>query len=211
MPPFNTGFLIGTSATTIAASGWADDTWVTPLWAVNADSSGANIIATTFDTSDQSWVLKATGYDMAAIPNAAIIEGVECKIRGWWRTGQGTAKLGLAQLLQTTSSQLAGSNICETLAAMVTMSSNVSSIFTVGNGSNLWGCALTPAWLKDPRFGVGIGVWSTLANTDVDIAWINLNVYYTSAGTAISESPYYPIDDRGMYLGFGGGTFRGMR
>jgi hypothetical protein len=56
-----------------------------------------------------------------------------------------------------------------------------SNIVTKGSSSDLWGNALTEAWVKDADFGVAIGNAATAANTDVNVDYVTIEVFYTAA------------------------------
>jgi len=167
-----TGAKVPTGAQTVAEAPWSDDTWVNPTNIYGAGE--ASVTATTFDAGDQTYVLKAYGFDFSAIPAGANIVGVTCVINARYATA--AASIDLVQLLDVSRAKV-GTNLASTPTALTTSAAN----YTFGSGSNLWGNALTVAWLQDADFGVAIvclagGTGNN--NVDVYIDSVTLDVTY---------------------------------
>ncbi len=170
-----TGAKYPTLGTSVAESPWSDNTWTTPTNIYSDNAATANVTATSFDSPDQTYVLKATGFDFSAIPDGSTINGVSIVINAWYRSGQGSGSLDLCQLLDASGAKV-GTNLCSTPSVLTT---NSAAIIVKGNSGSLWGNALTAAWVKDPDFGVAIGILATSANADVDVDYVTVEVAYT--------------------------------
>lgn len=179
-----TGQVYPTLGATVSETPWSDDTWNTPTNIYSDNAATANVIASTFDNGDQTWVLKATGFDFSSIPDDATINGVTVRVNAWYRSGQGSGSLDLCQLLNVAKVK-SGTNNCSTPTALTTTN---STVITKGSSSDLWGLALTPAWLKTAGFGVALGVLSTAANTDADIDYVTIEVTYTVTSDVLTVS-----------------------
>lgn len=171
----STGQRYPTLGTSVSESPWSDNTWTTPTNIYSDNAATANITASTYDSGDQSFVLKATGFDFSDIPDTATIDGVTVRVNAWYRSGTGTGSMDLLQLLNTSRAKV-GTNQCSTPVALTTTN---STVITKGSSSDLWGNSLTPAWVKDADFGVAIGMLSTAANTDLDVDYVTIEIEYT--------------------------------
>ena len=189
----STGQVSPSSATTVAEGNWSDDTWNTPTNIFADDGNTANVIAASFDSPDQTFVLKASGFNFSAIPDYADIAGVTCRVNAFFRAGQGTGSMDLLQLLDTAGAKV-GTNQC---ATPVVLSSTTSTVITKGGASDKWANALTPAWVKDSDFGVAIGILATAANADVDVDHVTLEIEYAASdqsaylSSAMGNGPMY--------------------
>jgi hypothetical protein len=167
-----TGAKAPTVAATVSEGNWSDDTWVSPA---NIYGAGyASVTATSFDAGDQTYILKAYTFDFSAIPANATIRGVTCIVNAKYATA--LASIDCLQLLDVSRART-GTNLCSTPQALTTSDAN----YTFGSGTNLWGCALTPAWVQDADFGVGIGCLAGGTgnnNVDVYIDSVTLNITY---------------------------------
>ena len=169
---------------TISESPWSDNTWVAPTNIYADDAATAYVTAPTFDAPDQTYVLKATGFDFSAIPDNATILGVICRVNAWHAKGSGS--LDLCQLLDTSKAKV-GTNQC---ATSVPLTTDDTTIITKGADNDLWENGLTPAWVKSSNFGVALGMLATAANADVFIDYVTLEIYYsTPSGNIYNESP----------------------
>src|SRR3990167_2051890 len=157
----------------ISEAPWSDNAWTTPTNIYADDGNTASITATSYDTNDQSRVLKATGFDFSAIPANSTIDGVIVRVNTWYANG--TVSIDLAQLLDTTKARV-GTNQYATPEALATPD---TSLKTVGGATDKWGNSLTPAWVKDADFGVGLGFLATGADADVFVDYVTIEVYYT--------------------------------
>ena len=63
-----TGEKYPTAAVTAAESPWLDNDWNTPGNVYADDGATANVIAASYDSPDQTYVLKASGFDFSSIP-----------------------------------------------------------------------------------------------------------------------------------------------
>lgn len=184
-----TGAKFPTLGESVSETPWLSDTWVTPTNIYSDNAATANIIAASFDSPDQSYVLKATGFDFSAIPDGSTIQGITISTNAFYRTGQGSGSLSLCQLLNTSKAKV-GTNLCATPTALTTTN---TTIITKGGATELWGNGLTAAWVKSANFGVALGVTATAANADVDIDYVTVEVHYTPpANVTIASSQGQP-------------------
>src|SRR3990170_784857 len=170
-----TGAKYPTAAVTVSEAPWSDNDWTTPGNIYADDGATANVTAATFDSPDQTYVLKAYNFDFSSIPDGSTINGIICRVNAWYRSGQGSGSLDLLQLLDTSRAKV-GTNQCSTPVALTTVN---TTIITKGSSTDLWGNALTAAWVKNSNFGVAIGILATAANADVDVDYVTLEVFYT--------------------------------
>lgn len=170
-----TGAKLPGSGASVSEAPWSDNAWTTPGNITAADASTANITAATYDAGDQSTVLKAQGFDFSAIPDTATIDGVIAVVNAWYRSGTGAASGDLAQLLDATGAKV-GTNKWATNQPLNTTS---ATTYTLGTGADLWGNTLTPAIVKNANFGIALGFLATAANSDIDVDYITLEVFYT--------------------------------
>lgn len=170
-------------AETVSDAPWSGAAWANPgnVTTVNT-SSFASITTTAFDTGVTSQVLKCQGFDFSSLPDEANIIGVIANFHG--NTPNGTANIDLAQLLDISGAR-AGDNLASTPR---TISAGVGPNL-IGATTNLWGNALTAAWIKDPNFGISIGCIATSDDTDIILYYVTLNVYWTPAGYTGPLSP----------------------
>lgn len=170
-----TGAKYPTLGETISEAPWSDNTWSTPTNIYSDNGATANVTASSYDNGDQTYVLKATGFDFSAIPDGSTIDGVIVRANSWYRSGQGSGSMDLCQLLNTSKAKV-GTNNCSTPVALTTTN---TTIITKGSSTDLWGNALTTAWVKSANFGVAIGILATAANADVDVDYVTVEIYYT--------------------------------
>jgi len=178
-----TGQVYPTLGTTVAESPWLDNTWTKPTNIYSDNAATANVTAPSYDNGDQTYVLKATGFDFSAIPDGSTINGITARINAFYRSGQGSGSMDLCQLLDISRAKV-GTNKCSTPVALTT---TTSTIITQGSASDLWGNVLTSTWVKDPDFGIAMGILATAANADVDVDYVTLEVSYTPPTTTISN------------------------
>ena len=174
-----TGQVYPTLGTTAAESPWLDNDWVTPTNIYSDDTATANVTSAQYDSPDQTYVLKATGFNFSAIPDGSTINGITARINAFYRSGQGSGSMDLCQLLDISRAKV-GTNNCSTPTALTT---TTSTIITKGGATDKWGNTLTTAWIKDPDFGIAMGVLATAANADVDIDYVSLEIDYTPPPT----------------------------
>ncbi len=172
-----TGAKLPTAAPTAAEDPWLDNDWVN---AANVYGAGeAEVSAATFDAGDQTYVLKARGFDFSAIPNGSTINGVTCMVTGRYATA--AASIDLLQLLDATGAKV-GTNQAATPIALSTS----STPYTKGGAADTWGNALDSAWVKNANFGVALGCLAGGTgnnNVDVYIDLVTLEIDYTPPAT----------------------------
>src|SRR3990167_7091814 len=154
----DTGAKYPTTSASVSEAPWSDNGWTTPTNIYADDGATASVTASTFDTPDQTRVLKATGFDFSAIPDGATIDGVIVRLNTWYANG--TVSIDLAQLLDTTKARV-GTNQYATPEALATPD---TSLKTIGGATDTWGNVLTAAWVKNANFGVGLGFLATGAD-----------------------------------------------
>src|SRR3990170_4934382 len=138
-----TGAKYPTAAVTVSEAPWSDNDWTTPGNIYADDGATANVTAATFDSPDQTYVLKAYTFDFSAIPNGSTINGVTARVNAWYAVAVGS--MDLLQLLDTARAKV-GTNQC---ATPVTLTTNTATIITKGGAADKWGNALDAAWVKD--------------------------------------------------------------
>lgn len=174
-----TGVKAPTVAETVGEAPWNDAncTWVNPnnIFGVGE----AEVTHSSFDTPDQTYVLKAYTFDFSAIPGGSTIQGVRVIINA--RYAVAAVSLDLMQLLDISRAKV-GTNKYATPQALTTSAAN----YTIGGAADTWGNSLTAAWVKDPDFGVAIGAVANGANSDVFVDSVTMEVWYTPPATAIN-------------------------
>ena len=174
----STGEKFPTAAQTINESPWLDEPWVNPNNALTNDGNNAAVTATTYDTGDQTAVLKLYTYDMSSIPVGATITGVTVRIHA--RGDSTSVRLDLVQLLDTARAKV-GTNKASTVVPMTAS----LAVYTFGGSTDLWGNALTRAWVQDADFGVAIGCHANTNNSEAYVNYATIEVHYdfVDAGT----------------------------
>lgn len=89
-------------------------------------------------------LLTVTGFDFSAVPNDAVIKGIELKIKR--RSFDGGSLIDRVVRLTTSPTTL---NYSKT-----TNWSNTYGVVSYGGTTDSWGTTLTPNQIKDPNFGV---------------------------------------------------------
>lgn len=129
---------------------------------------------------DSTFVLYALNFDFSAVPDDATIDGVECTINGLYSELATTLEGDLAQLTDTDGVRTGTNN----LLVAHQLSASPGEDLVLGGSKDKWGCTLTPSWIKDEDFGIGIGFYATADSQKVYIDCITLEVYYTEASGA---------------------------
>ena len=179
----STGAKLPTSGTSVSASPWSDNSWTSPGNVTAIDTTYASVTASTFDSGDQTYRLRCTGFDFSAIPDGSTINGITVKINNA-RYANGTGSLDLCQLVS--SGTPIGDNKYATPQALTT---TATTDYTVGGTSDVWGATLTAAIVKSATFGIDLGCLSTAENTDVFIDAVEMTVEYTAPVTTITLTP----------------------
>ena len=168
-----TGAKFPASSVTAAEAPWSDNDWTTPGNIYADDGSNASVTASTFDSPDQTFVLKAYTFNFSAIPDGSTIDGVICVVNCWYANG--SVSIDLMQLLNTSLAKV-GTNQCATPVALGT---GTGGTVTKGSPTDKWGNLLTAAWVKNSNFGVALGFLATGNNADVFVDYVTLEVFYT--------------------------------
>lgn len=162
-----------TNVTTQAVSPESNDNWVSPNNIKADDATYASITATTFDSPDISYRLKAQGFDFSAIPDGATIHGIIVEIERYNDSGE-TAKDYRVQLLDA-SGALVGDN-----KAKAGNWGTTPIVQFYGGTEDGWNAGLTSAMVKSANFGVVLSAQATTANADIYVDYIRITVYYGS-------------------------------
>ena len=83
-PPSTTGEKFPQSAVTASEDPWLDEDWTSPTNIYSENATNASITPTTYDSPDQSYVLKGYNFDMSGIPDGATIVGVVCVCNAYY-------------------------------------------------------------------------------------------------------------------------------
>lgn len=167
-----TGEKFPTSGITASESPWLDNDWTSPGSVTADDGTYASVTASTFDNGDQTFVLKAKGFDFSSIPAGATIDGIIVRIQA--HADSTSVGIDLVQLLDTAGAKV-GTNQSDTSQRITTS----DAVYTFGSSTDLWGNALTDAWLKDADFGVAVGGHAYTANSQIFIDYVTVEVFYT--------------------------------
>lgn len=168
----STGEIFPTAAASVSEAPWSDNTWSSPTNILTDNAAYASVTATSYDSPDQTFVLKATGFNLSAVGPNDTIDGVIVRIQG--RDGGGGASWDLVQLLNASGAKV-GTNKASPAVPIAAS----DTVYTFGTSSDLWGNALTPAWVTDADFGVAIGALAVAANAQVFIDYVTVEVFYT--------------------------------
>ena len=186
-----TGEEYPTLGESIKENPWGDAVWTTPTNIYSDDGNTASVTSTQFDDTDQTRVLKATGFDFSAIPDGSNIDGVIVRVNSWYGSGQGSGSMDLLQLLDTSKAKV-GTNQCLTPVALTT---DDTTIITKGNSADKWGNVLTAAWVKNANFGVAIGIIATADNADVYVDYVTIEIYFTPPSLSITAPASAEMSD----------------
>jgi len=162
------------SAATESYSPWSDDNWVNASYIAGAGE--ASITSNTFDSPDQSYILKGynCGFTTSDVPTGSTIDGVEVIVNG--RYAGALVSVDFICLLDENGSR-AGNNLASTPQALTTTATD----YTWGSSSNRWGyTALSDTIVRSSGFGAAIGCLAGGSNGDVYIDYIKVRVTYTA-------------------------------
>ena len=182
----DTGAKVPTGATTTPEDPWLDNAWANPTNIYGAGE--ASVTAATFDNNDQTEVLKAYGFDFSAIGDSDEILGVIVTINA--RADTTSVGIDLVQLLDVSRAKV-GTNKSDTSQRLTTGAAD----YNFGAADDKWGNELTPAWVKDPDFGVAIGGHAYTNNSEIYIDSVTITVYYAAHDTTPDR---YPNDSVGL-------------
>jgi hypothetical protein len=178
-----TGAKFPTLGQSVSASPWSNNGWTTPTNIYADDGATANITAATYDTNDRSFLLIATGFDFSAIPDGSTIDGVQVVINCWYRSGTGANQGDLARLYDGSAGIGTAKWSASTPQALGT---NSATTYTLGGSADVWGATLTAALVKSSGFGVYFGFQATANNSDIDVDYITVEVWYTPPAAGIT-------------------------
>src|SRR3989344_9081778 len=88
-----TGQVYPSLGTTVSEPPWSDNTWDTPANIYTDDGTNAEVTAPSYDNGDQTFVLKATGFDFSTIPDGSTINGITARINSYYSAGSGSIDL----------------------------------------------------------------------------------------------------------------------
>lgn len=181
-----TGEVFGSAAVTVSEAPWSDNTWANETNVFADDGQTASVTAATFDATDQTFVLKVSGFDFSAIPAGATINGVTARVNAW--ADSTSVFIDLAQLLDVSLAKV-GTNLALAPDSDIALSTVVSVVYTIGGAANLWGNALDRTWVQDPEFGVALGGRADIANSQIFIDYVTLEIEYTAPVTPVPWLP----------------------
>ena len=175
-----TGVVSFTQASTTNEGAHIDEPWVNPSNALLDDATNASVTAGTFDTGDQTAILRT--FDASAALSAALptdltsIDGVIVRINGFSDSAT-LVDFDLVQLLDAVGA-LTGNNLA---SPTVAMGLDSAAVHVFGSSTETWGmgASLTRDLLIDVQFGVGIGVLSQTTNSQAFIDYVSIEVFYT--------------------------------
>ena len=167
----DTGVKYPATVSTVKETG-DDNDWVDPSNVGANDAAYASITATTFDTGDVSYLLKATNFSMG-VPTGATINGILVEIERYCDSGEvcedvdvcltkdGSARVG--------DDKSAGADF------------NAGSVTTVsfGGAADLWGTTWTAAEVNASTFGVLYKMGAVNDNADGYVDFIRVTITYT--------------------------------
>lgn len=172
----STGHLLPLSATHSAVDPYLDEAWsnAAGILTISGGAAGAAYVtAATFDSGDQTNILKGKGFPLTAIPTDATIRGIICRFPAWGTT---SCAVDLIQLLSTDGSCVGNNKAATSIALTAT-----TQLICVGGSADTWGNTWTSAILKHSAFGIGVAIKANANNQDVWIDYITLEVCYTEA------------------------------
>ena len=168
----DTGMKSPTSCDSIMDGAWNDVAWTNPGNAVSLNATYASSVG--LANGECTHTLRCKGFDFSAIPDGSTINGVTVRI---WAMDVSAASCDLMQLLDTGASRV-GTNQC---AAPVAVNTGAINDITKGGAADLWGNALTRAWVQDADFGVSVGFIADANDTEVYVDHVEMTIYYTEA------------------------------
>ncbi len=189
-----TGEIIATGADNSAEAPFDDITWTDVTDAL--DCAGGDSAYLQFSVGEYSYTIITWSYDFSAIPDDATIDGVICRAACY--ASHESIYCTFAQLTDT-SGVYVGDNMLDGAPGHdpVEVDSGGFVDIVVGSDSDTWGNALTPSWVKNADFGVGIGFQNENYSEpaiDLLVNCISLEIYYTEAsggsGVIVSSRAY---------------------
>lgn len=167
----DTGVQYPATVSTNSENPFDNEDW-SNLNGITTDGAGeASITTNNFDDNDDSYVLRATNFTVG-VPVTATINGILVEIKK--DVDAGSAQDGLVQLTKNGTTRV-GTNKADT----VNNWSNSPTTISYGGASDLWGTTWTPADINATNFGVHFAAEAQSDNTDIDVDFIRVTVYYT--------------------------------
>ena len=162
-----------TSAVNVSTAPENAEPWVSPTNVGADDAAEASITAATYDSPDISQQLRTSGYGFT-IPAGATIDGIVVEIMR--RNSAGAASDHRVQL-QNEGNILVGDNKADTALDWPT----AEALKTYGSPTDTWAASPTVDMVNDNSFfGVTLSVQADAANTDIQVDFIRMTVYYTT-------------------------------
>jgi hypothetical protein len=181
-----TGAKLPSTGTSIAEDIYNDVDWLNQSWIIACDSISSTCQLAS--SGNYSYILYAKEFDFSVIPDDATISGVICTINVY--ASVASSIVGYVAQLTNNLGAREGTN---QFSPPVDISDTATDIVK-GSSSDLWGCVLTPAWVKDKDFGVGFSFVTNYNTRTVYVDCVKLEVYYTGgtvSGTMVTSSRAY--------------------
>lgn len=174
-----------------------DNGWTTESNVGGDDGSYAYITASTFDSGDQSWVLRATNLSMG-VPTNARIDGIVVEIERHYENG---AVADMDVCLTKNGSTRVGDN----KSTGATFNLTTDTMVSFGGVADKWNTTWTVAEVNASTFGVIYKMTSTGTDSDGFVDYIRVTVSYTlptmTVGTTGSQTSNLSIPSTNSYVG----------
>jgi hypothetical protein len=170
--PYNASTWYGYPSGTNLNKVCANDGLYVRTWLLHVTTLSALMIGYNFDFSD--------------IPSTATLRGFICRYEASKFLTFATSDVTLCQLVIGTTypTTLLGDN---QYVAVPQRLNSVEVVYAVGSDSNVWGTALNASSvttsltsIRNPRFGVALGLTGTAENCQAIIDYLTLEVFYTN-------------------------------
>lgn len=172
------------------------DAWVSPANVGADDGTESTITAASFDSPDISQILVASNFGFT-IPTGATIDGIVVEIDR--RNSAGAASDNRVQLATgTTFADLVGTNKADTALDWPT----ATAVATYGASNDTWSAGLTVAQINAAGFAVFLSAQADAANTDIQVDFIRVTVYYTAPPIVVRNDLEAMAVAKGATFGF---------
>ena len=173
-----------------------DNAWTSPTNIYSDNAVYSSVTATTYDTNDYTYLLKATTFGFA-IPSGVTINGIKVEMECYNDSGE-TGKDVVFQLTKNGTARV-GTNKA-TNANWATS----PTIITYGGSADLWGTTWTPTEINASTFGIHMVNQATAENADIYVDYIRITIYFTSPSVDTYKSDFNfngvtPTDQWGDY------------
>lgn len=149
-----------------------DNDWTNPANVGANDGAYGQITAASFDSSDVSYLLKATNFSMAVPGNALSIDGIVVEIERYYANGQ---VIDIDVNLTKDGSARAGDDKSTGANFVVSPGSTV----TFGGAADLWNTTWSVAQVNASTFGVLYKMGASANDADGFVDFIRITAYYT--------------------------------